>query len=153
LIGDPEDVKAFRYACSSAINPIENWVFKTLFPDDDGPSPMNSLGKMILNGEMVDMFTSNGYLVMKSDSNDLFLVFDPETGIVRDMMIVHIPLSGAYCYSNLQTEWASDLGEELLNNPPAWLDMVGGINLGLGSSLLGMDVTPFEVPEVDLDSW
>ena len=32
VVGDPEDVKAFRYACSSAINPIEHQVMETLFP-------------------------------------------------------------------------------------------------------------------------
>ena len=32
VVGDPSSVWAFRYACSSAINPIEHQVMETLFP-------------------------------------------------------------------------------------------------------------------------
>ena len=31
-MGDPENILAFRYACSAAINPIEHQVMETLFP-------------------------------------------------------------------------------------------------------------------------
>jgi parallel beta-helix repeat protein len=125
VTGDPNNVIAFRFTCSAAINPIEYWVMKTLFPSvnstlDDLSELCSSitigLGQKILNGEMVDIFISNGYLVMKSTENDLFLVFDPETGIVRDVMINNSIFSySTWCYSDQQTEWVRDLGESILD--------------------------------------
>jgi len=154
VIGDPQKILSFRYVCSAAINPIEHWVIQTLFPGDDGRSITIGLGQMILNGELVDMLMSNGYLVMKSEDNTLFLVFDPETGILRDVMIVYIPISGAYCFSDLQTEWIVDQAEEVLNkgmNLP-WLGMVGSISLGAssvlgaGTGITGLAATLFSNP-------
>jgi len=133
VVGDPEDVKAFRYACSSAINPIEHQVMETLFPGGGGRSITIGLAQMILNGEMVDVFISNGYQVMMSSIEDLYLVLDLETGIVRDVMITYITMSGAYCFSDLQTEWASDLGEDLLNNQSGLFDSIGDLSVYLGA--------------------
>ena len=136
VMGDPENILSFRYACSAAINPIEHWVMETLFPGGDGTSITIGLGQMILNGELVDMFMSNGYIVTKSENNTLFLVFDPETGILRDVMITPVTILGSYCFSDLQTELGVDYGNDLLENPPLWFVMVGGISMG-ASSVLG----------------
>lgn len=35
VTGDPQNIKAFRFACSVAINPLEHWVMETLFPNDN----------------------------------------------------------------------------------------------------------------------
>jgi hypothetical protein len=148
VIGDPENILAFRYACSSAINPIEHWVMQTLFPGDDGRSITIGLGQMILNGEMVDMFMSNDYLVIMSSIENLYLVVDLETGIVRDVMITYMPMSGAYCFSDLQTEWTSELGEDLLsaisnlnsnllNSVSSMVNSFAGIFIMFGSSDYG----------------
>ena len=139
VVGDPEDVKAFRYACSSAINPIEHQVMETLFPGGGGRSITIGLAQMILNGEMVDVFISNGYQVMMSSIEDLYLVLDLESGIVRDVMITYMPMSGAYCFSDLQTEWASELCEDLLNNQSGLFDSIGDLSISFGSvvALLG----------------
>jgi len=58
------------------------------------------------------MYHNNGYIVIApvNGSNE-FLLVDPETGIVRD--ICYWSYCGAYCYYNLQTEWATDLGTSL----------------------------------------
>lgn len=65
---------------------------------------------------MVDIFISNGYLVIKSSENELFLVIDPETGIVRDIRVRYSNFSyGSWCFSDQQTEWATDLGENILD--------------------------------------
>jgi parallel beta-helix repeat protein len=133
VIGDQQNIVAFRYACSAAINPIEHWVMQTLFPGDGGTSITIGLGKIILNGELIDIFISNGYMVMKSENNTLFLVIDPVTGIVRDVMITDIPMSGAYCFSDLQTEWGVDHGNDLLENPPDWMDYTIFAGLAIGS--------------------
>jgi len=139
VLGDPGNVKAFRFACSMAINPIEYWVMKTLFPSTNSSYEGNSglyssitigLGQKILNGEMVDIFISNGYLVIKSMDNRLFLVIDPETGIVRDVMVTNSTFSySSWCYSDQQTEWASDLGNDLLTEKPEWLSLIGVIGM------------------------
>ena len=128
VTGDVNNITAFRYACSSAINPIEHMVGESLFPGGNSTSITIGLGQMILNGEMVDMFMSNGYLVMKSGDNSLFLVFDPETGILRDIMLSNSTFSGSSCYSDQQAEWASELGDDLLSNLPS-------VNLNIFNSI------------------
>jgi len=140
VIGDAQNIKAFRFACSMAINPVEHWVMKTLFPSTNSSYEGNSelyssitigLGQKILNGEMVDIFMSNGYLVIKSQDNTLFLVFDPVTGIVRDVMVTNSTFSySSWCYSDQQTEWASDLGNDLLSKPLVWLGIVSSSAVG-----------------------
>jgi len=137
VVGDPSSVWAFRYACSSAINPIEHWVMETLFPGGNHNSITVALGQM---GEMVDVFISNGYQVMMSSIEDLYLVLDLETGIVRDVMITYITMSGAYCFSDLQTEWASELCEDLLNNQSGLFDSIGDLSVYLGA-IVGTTVT------------
>jgi len=158
VTGETGNVTAFRYACSSAINPLEHYVMKTLFPGGNGTSIVMGLGKELFNGLMPSMFMSNGYLVMRSTDNSLFLIFDPETGILRDVMILNGTVSGEYCLSDLQTEWIYDLGGKMNStNPsvqPPWLGMVGGISLGASSaavgegSLFGAGVLASEVPLV-----
>jgi hypothetical protein len=124
VVGDPENILSFRYACSAAINPIEHWVMETLFPGGDGTSITIGLGRELLNGQMPGMYISNGYIVVKSSTDKMFLIFDPETGILRDVMIVYMPISGAYCFSDLQTEWAHELGEDILFNINSWLSTI-----------------------------
>jgi len=53
--GEPEDVWAFRFTCSSAFSPIENMVMD---PDRIGSVTMG-IGERILNGEIPEMFMSN----------------------------------------------------------------------------------------------
>ncbi|NYB52643.1 MAG: hypothetical protein HVN35_08815 [Methanobacteriaceae archaeon] len=156
VTGAAQNVTAFRYACSSAINPLEHYVMETLFPGGNGTSIVMGIGEEIFNGLMPSIFLSNGYLVFKSSVKNMFLIFDPTTGILWDVMIDNGTVSGAYCFSNLQTEWAYDLGEKLkssnLSVQPPWLGMVGGISLGASSaavgegSLLGAGVLASEVP-------
>jgi hypothetical protein len=108
-------------------------VGESLFPGGNSTSIVMGLGQLIFNGEMPDMFMSNGYLVMKSAANDLFLVLDPETGILRDVMIMNSTISGSYCYSDQQAEWAFDLAEQLLNNPLniPWMGSIPSLAMGL----------------------
>lgn len=105
---------------------------------------------MILNGEMVDIFMSNGNLVMMSSIEDLYLVLDPETGIIRDVMISYISISGWYCFSDLQTEWASELGQKLISGNPnvnSFPVIIGslGINIAYGLSELAASLAIGEV--------
>jgi len=136
VTGDPGNILAFRYACSSAVNPIEHMVGESLFPGGNGTSIVMGLGQMILNGEQVDMFWSNGYLVMKSAEDGLFLVLDPETGVVRDIMQNGLQFfNSAYCFSDQQTEWAGDLAEKLNSTN---LNMNSTFPFVIGSTIMGV---------------
>jgi uncharacterized protein YjgD (DUF1641 family) len=59
---------------------------------------------------------SNITLMIKTHENDnqRLLIIDPVTGIVRDMTL-NETISGNYCFSDLQTEWATDFTENILN--------------------------------------
>jgi len=123
VTGDPDNVWAFRFACSYSFSPIEYWIMERLFPNLNpngttiGPNPRScvtiGLGNT-LNSNEVDIFMSNGYLVVKSTNNDMFLIFDPETGIFRDILTRKDANCGCYCYKNQQAELAFDLGEDII---------------------------------------
>lgn len=71
--------------------------------------------KCIVNGTSLEAYESNGYVVLKvADRDDLIFIIDPETGIVRDMNTAN-GFCGAYCYYDLQTDLAQNLGDELLS--------------------------------------
>ena len=76
----------------------------------------------------------------ENDNQRLFII-DPETGIVQDVMITYITMSGAYCFSDLQTEWASELGEYLLNNLPGWMDYTIFAGLAMGTVFTAAEAT------------
>ena len=120
VVGDPDNVRAFRFACSSAFSPIEHWINEVLFPSNSTSSLMGSvtlgLGYMMLNGESLEIFESNGYIIIRAvGDNQRLLIIDPVTGIVRDGMTLNETISGNYCFSDLQTEWATDFTESILN--------------------------------------
>ncbi|MFA0833794.1 MAG: Ig-like domain-containing protein [Methanobacterium formicicum] len=171
VTGDSSNVRAFRFACSMAISPIEYGVMQTLFPclnsSSEGNfslSPTSSVtigwGHEILNGEMPDIFMSNGYLVIKSIDNHLFLVIDPETGIVRDVMATTSTFSYAtWCYSDQQTDWSSDLGEEIISNnqtvslediKPTWLGFIITAGTGAATETGTMGVTGLSLGTLEL---
>jgi len=130
VVGDPDNVRAFRYACSSSFSPIEYWVMASLFPNPDqngtivGSNPLGSvtlgLGDLMLNSGQLEIFESNGYIVIKAvGSNGKILLIDPETGLVMDILTGNETSCGSYCYKNQQAEWGNDLGNIILNNGPA----------------------------------
>ena len=52
-------------------------------------------------------------LIREVGSNEKVLVFDSSTGLLRDQIIVDF--CGAYCYSDQQTDWACDFGQNMLD--------------------------------------
>jgi hypothetical protein len=48
-------------------------------------------------------------------------------------MITDIPMSGAYCFSDLQTEWVVDHCNNLLENPPDWMKYTTFAGLAIGT--------------------
>lgn len=137
VVGLPEDMASFRFACSSPISAIEynimkslgfNYQYNTQNPATEG-SVMTDMAGVFNNGTALEAFESNGFVLLKAlGRNDLIFVIDPETGIVRDMNTVN-GLCGAYfdpCdpYYDNWTDSAYNLGNMLLGTAPAWLTVI-----------------------------
>lgn len=133
VTGPAENVKAFRFACSSSFSPTEYWVMTALFPTNGtgstyGPNPTGSvtmgLGQILLDGGTLEMFESNGYIIIRQlGNNTKVLVIDPETGMLMDIMNGE-NACGSYCYKSQQTEWACDLTESIWTNGQTILDIL-----------------------------
>lgn len=125
--GDLDAVKAFYFACSASFSPIEQYVGTALFPQiADNSSVTTGLGFILDNGGSIEIIQDgNLTLIREVGSNERVLVFDSNTGLLHDQML---ELYGAFCYSNQQTDWAYDLGRELLDN----FDSIWGYLFGDG---------------------
>ncbi len=118
--GDLDAVRAFYFACSASFSPIEQYVGTALFPwIGDNSSVTTGLGFILDNGGSIEIIQDgNVTLIREVGSNERVLVFDSNTGLLHDQML---EFYGAFCYSNQQTDWAYDLGRELLDNfDPIW---------------------------------
>ena len=146
VVGAPNNIVAFNYASSSVIPSIEygimeylgfNYQSNSTFTGDIG-SVMVDMGNLFLNGTAFDIFEQNGFTIIKAVGNDsLLMVYDPVTGIVRDINLVN-GYSGAYCYSNYQTNLADDLGTYLskFNVNETLLGIGSSAAISLGVALL-----------------
>ena len=125
--GDLDAVKAFYFACSASFSPIEQYVGTALFPRiADNSSVTTGLGFILNNGGSIEIIQDgNLTLIREVGSNERVLVFDSNTGLLHDQML---EFYGAFCYSNQQTDWAYDLGRELLDN----FDSIWGYLFGDG---------------------
>ena len=135
VVGALNNIVAFNYASSSVIPSIESGIMEYLGFDyqsnstftGDISSVLVGMGNLFLNGTAFDIFEQNGFTIIKAVGNDsLLMVFDPVTGIVRDINLVN-GYSGAYCYSNYQTNLAVDVGNYVMNSD------VGHLAFGVGS--------------------
>jgi hypothetical protein len=118
--GAPDAVKAFYFACSASFSPIEHYVTHALFPNSgDNGSATIGLGFILDSGGDIEIVQDGDLtLIREIGSNEKILLFDSTTGLLHDQMQV---IYGAFCYSNQQTDWAFDLGSELLDNfGPIW---------------------------------
>ena len=123
----------FRFACSSAFSPVENMVID---PDNIGSVTLG-LGERILSGEIPELFMSNGYIIFKIEGkDDLILLLDPETGIVRDVSTI----CGAYCFHDQITDnliqKAEDINSNDQNERPEWLNSISEISIASSASVL-----------------
>ena len=129
--GTVGNVWAFRFACSSAFSPIEYCVAG----DSTGLSVTLGLGERILNGEIPELFYSNGYLVYKiQGKDDLFLLLDPVTGIVTDCAL---GINGVYCFHDQITNNKISLAQNLTSGDPSvqpgWQQSISNSSIMLGS--------------------
>lgn len=135
VVGNSSNVKAFRFASSLSFSVIEHWIMDYLFPSGgslnytlpdsfydafNGLLERNSKGSVVMdfasilnNNGTLEFIDDGNYLLIKANGSDMVLVYDKTTGIVRDN--IGNLISGAYCYSDQQTEWACDLANEFLN--------------------------------------
>ncbi len=113
--GDLDAVKAFYFACSASFSSFEQYVGTALFPRiGDNSSVTTGLGFILDNGGSIEIIQDGNFtLIREVGSNERILVFDSNTGLLHDQML---EFYGAFCYSNQQTDWAYDLGRELLDN-------------------------------------
>lgn len=144
VTGTAGNVWAFRFVCSSAFSVIEQEVGNTIWNTTQIGSVTMGIGKSILNGEIPELFYSNGYLVFKiQGKDDLILVLDPVTGVVRDF---GNGICGMYCFHDQITDSSILLGGRLAssdpNVQPGWLRIIGSVVMsaaaeaGAGSSAL-----------------
>jgi len=137
VTGDPSSVWAFRFACSSAISPLEEQVLSSIIQGSIGLSVTSFLGQLILNGGSPEVFMSNGYVVFKVKGiDDFVLMLDPATGIVRDVMTSSV--YGVYCFHDQLTtntiQLAGKLNSTDPNVQPVWLGIIGSIATGAASA-------------------
>lgn len=141
--GTQSNVWAFRFACSSAFSPLENEVMN---PNGGIGSVTLGIGERILNGEVPELFYSNGYIVYKiKGKDDLILILDSVTGIVRD---VANGVCGVYCFHNQITDQQIQLAENLTSSDPSvqpvWLGSVDDSVVSLGSFAVDLGTILYE---------
>ena len=125
--GDLDAVRAFYFACSASFSSFEQYVGTALFPRiGDNSNVTTGLGFILDNGGSIEIIQDGNFtLIREAGSNERILVFDSNTGLLHDQML---EFYGAFCYSNQQTDWAYDLGRELLDN----FDSIWGYLFGDG---------------------
>jgi hypothetical protein len=119
VIGSLKNIISFNYICSSAISPIEYAVM-----DNIGYGQINTidtwvnsvtldlLNQYLINSTSLECLTQNGYIIVKANNNENFLVIDLETGIIRDINTIN-GYYGAYCFHDQLTGESYSLGKEL----------------------------------------
>ncbi|NYB26034.1 MAG: Ig-like domain-containing protein [Methanobacteriaceae archaeon] len=126
VVGSINNMWNFRYVTTSIISIIETMVMNNItLPSYDGERSFNSVQEYILNAfengsEIEIMFTLDGYVMIKlEDQNDIFLILDPETGIMRDVVIFEVyrneNYNGAYCFHDTLTEKIHDFGNFIMD--------------------------------------
>ncbi|QHN07803.1 pseudomurein-binding repeat-containing protein [Methanothermobacter sp. THM-2] len=143
--GTTQNLKAFNYARTSTINPIEYYVMEALFPGSDPTTaPITGIGQKLLNGEPLDILETENYTLI-TDNQGRYIIIDHKTGMVRDIIY---NLMGAYCYYHQQTEWAQELGRTIMSSErlKSLLDGNGTVNLeglrdSVGKAFMGLIVS------------
>jgi len=98
VMGSLKNTILFNSACSSQISSIEYGIMRNLdFISQYETVSLDVMGSVARDmsyafwtGTDLELFTYNGYTVMELvGRNDLILLYDPETGIVRDLNTVN----------------------------------------------------------------
>lgn len=142
--GSLKDIILFNSVCSSQISTIEYGIMRNLdFISQYETVSMDVIGSVtrdlfyaFMTGTDMEIFTQNGYTIMKlMDHDDLIMVIDPETGFIRDINTVN-GFCGAYCFHDQITESSHELGENFLEKEEY-------ININMVSKLVGSVVKAY----------
>lgn len=139
VVGSPNNIKAFNFACSASFSQIEHWVMHALFPNWGNNSGVTvGLASILMNNGSIEIVQDGRYTFIRElGSNAKILIYDSETGFIRDL--INFDLSGSYCYSNQQTEWGWDFGNELLINQNLINSFIQGNNINISSLSSAME--------------
>ncbi|BDZ71966.1 hypothetical protein GCM10025861_24830 [Methanobacterium petrolearium] len=132
VIGSLKNIILFNSACSSQISTIEYGIMRNLdFLSQYETVSLDVMGSVTRDmfyafwtGTDMRLFTENGYTVIKLvGRDDLILLYDPETGIIRDINTVN-GFCGAYCFHNQITDSSYDLFAGVKNSTSDYMDWV-----------------------------
>lgn len=130
VIGTPENSRSFNFITSYFISPFEYEIMGSIVnstgPADQlyqsysdygfyGSVTLDLIQNYRLDNSSVETFTENGYEIVKNVNNDFeFLVYDPETGICRDINTIN-NFCGAWDYRPVDQ---NPLYPDNVNYPP-----------------------------------
>ena len=104
VMGTPENIRSFNYITSFYISPIEYEVMSSIINATGdtnifyqsysdygyfGSVTLDLVTNYLSNKSSVDAYTENGYIIIQNVDNDEFLVYDPVTGIIRDINTIN----------------------------------------------------------------
>ncbi|ADZ10529.1 parallel beta-helix repeat [Methanobacterium lacus] len=98
VVGQFEDIYVFNFMTSFYISNIEDDVMSNAYNLSFNSVTMDLLYRYNNNKNDLESIEEDGFIIVKSISNDNFLVFDSETGMVRDIDTVHNFYGGYYFY-------------------------------------------------------
>ena len=110
--GSEENVKLFRFMSSLSFPLAEQWVMKALFPGTSLNGAIPDLINSYSNGNPLEIISDGRYIIIREVKDNVtnILLLDLETGLLRDLIGRNSSFSGAYCYSDQQTEWGWNYG-------------------------------------------
>lgn len=135
VIGSLKNTILFNSTCSSQISTIEYGIMRNLdFIYQYSTVSMDVMGSVAQDmfyafwiGTDMELFSHNGWTVIKLiGRDDLILLYDPETGIMRDINTFN-GFYGAYCFHDQITELSYDFFAGVKNNTSDYRDWVNEI--------------------------
>ena len=116
VAGDAENVWKFRFTCSFAYSLLEQLVGTNIWEDYNIGSVTLGLLQRYMNNESLELIYENGYYFLKVYGDDTsLLVFDPVTGLVRDIYSFNGLLGSMPCYHDGITDNAIAYANNLLD--------------------------------------
>ena len=146
-VGEFGGIWSFKYTCSYLIPSIESAVMNSISLSlYTGPEyhqgqeylfigPSEYILNALSDGEEIEAFMQDGYVIIKlEDQDDVMLVFDPETGVMRDVVLFSVyrnpnPIDGVYCFHDPLTDKINEFGQWVYNNTGNLLNDVTNIFL------------------------
>jgi hypothetical protein len=140
--GDNNSIKAFRYACSSILSPIEDKILKAeAFPVN---SVLLGTGQKLMNGTVINIEEQdNNVLIHAHNDNNTKILIESDTYLVKEMIGSYKGSTStvpAYCYHDMQTRLATTLGNNIINNNCNWLGTLGGLATTIGATITYMTI-------------